>query len=350
MGSVDGVLELDQGVAVQAELVDTGGEVGLVEHAEHDLLAVDRRQNRDAQIEIFSRHAHAHAAVLRQPALGDVEVGHDLDARDHRRGKAFRRRLHIVQHAVDAVPDGETVLERLDVDVGRAHVEGVRDQQADQADDRRFRREVLQLLHVGVEGEFVDARFDVADHLALRRLAGAVQALQRSFEFRGNGDHRPHGAPGHHRECADRVFVGRVRHRERHLGVVFAQRQRPRLVQEAGTDTLLEDRKLGIARRIDQRQRELRRQRLGDVTLRDHAERHQQRAQPFAGLLLQAQSPFKRRRIELATLDQNLAYAFAYRNVHARKGLKLKGKPANHSTGRRCAVRGKRCKTRPYDN
>ena len=41
--------------------------------------------------------------ILRQPALGDVEVGHDLDARDHGGAKALGRGFDVVQNAVDAV-------------------------------------------------------------------------------------------------------------------------------------------------------------------------------------------------------------------------------------------------------
>ena len=47
------------------------------------------------------------------------------------------------------------------------------------------------------------------------------------------------------------------------------QRQRARLAQEARRDALLEDRELGIAGGVDQRQPELRGERLGDVALRD---------------------------------------------------------------------------------
>ena len=42
----------------------------------------------------------------------------------------LRRRLDLVQHAVDAVADDQPVLERLDVDVGGAHVERVGDDAA----------------------------------------------------------------------------------------------------------------------------------------------------------------------------------------------------------------------------
>ena len=155
--------------------------------------------------------------------------------------------------------------------------------------------------------EVVDARLDVADHLALRGLAGAVEALERGLELAWNRDHRLDGAAGDHLERADGVRVGRVGHRERDLGVVLAQRQHARLAQEARRHPLLEDRKLRIARRVDERQRELRGERVGDVALGDDAERDEQRAQALVRLLLEAQRTLERRRIELAALDQDLA-------------------------------------------
>ena len=106
-----------------------------------------------------------------------------LIARDHRGGEAARRRLDLVQHAVDAVADGEPVLERLDVDVGGAHLERVGDDERHEPDHRRLGREVLQLLDVGVERELVAALLDVADDLADRRAAGAVEALERGLEL-----------------------------------------------------------------------------------------------------------------------------------------------------------------------
>ena len=59
-------------------------------------------------------------AVLRDAALGDVDVGHDLQAADHAGLDALGRAHHLVQHAVDAVADAQVVLGRLDVDVRRA--------------------------------------------------------------------------------------------------------------------------------------------------------------------------------------------------------------------------------------
>ena len=42
-----------------------------------------------------------------------------------------------MEHAVDAEPDAQVVLGRLDVDVGRAVADRLRDEQVDELDDRR---------------------------------------------------------------------------------------------------------------------------------------------------------------------------------------------------------------------
>ena len=49
----------------------------------------------------------------------------------------FGRAHDLVQHAVDAEPDPQVVLGRLDVDVGRAVLHRLGDQQVDELDDRR---------------------------------------------------------------------------------------------------------------------------------------------------------------------------------------------------------------------
>jgi hypothetical protein len=217
---------------------------------------------------------------------------------------------------VHAIAHGETILEGLDVDVRRAHVERVGDEDAHEPDHRRFRGKVLQLLDVGIEVEVVHARLDVADDLALRGLAGAIQALERGFELAWNRHHRLHRAPGHHLKCADGVSVGGVRHRERHLGIVLAQREHACLAQESRRHALLEDRELGIARRIDERQRKLLGKRVGDVALRYDAKRHEKRAQALLRLLLEAKGALERRLVELAALDQDLAKSLANGGVH----------------------------------
>ena len=75
--------------------------VGMVATRKSIVLAVDR---------------DADAAVLRQPPLGDIEAGHDLDARDDRAAMCGGGVCRPRQHAVDAEADGKAALEGLDVD------------------------------------------------------------------------------------------------------------------------------------------------------------------------------------------------------------------------------------------
>ena len=152
-------------VLLEAQPLEVERHAALVENPHHHRLAVHRRHGRDAKVDLLALRAQTDAAVLRQPALGDVEIGHDLHARDHRGSKLARRRFDLVQDAVDPVTHDQAVFERLDVDVGGPRLERVGNDERDQPDHRRFGRQVLQLLNVGVEGEVV-ALLDVADERA----------------------------------------------------------------------------------------------------------------------------------------------------------------------------------------
>ncbi len=78
------------------------------------------------------------APVLRHAALGDVELRHDLEARDERRLELHRRLHHFLQRAVDAVAHADLVLEALEVDVRCALLHGVGQDGVDQLHDRRI--------------------------------------------------------------------------------------------------------------------------------------------------------------------------------------------------------------------
>ena len=96
----------------------------------------------DAEVDLLGRavvgEPDLDAAVLRQPLLGDVELGHDLQARRDRVAELHRRRHHVVENAVDAEPDAELLLVRLDVDVARALLDRGHQHQVHQPDDRRL--------------------------------------------------------------------------------------------------------------------------------------------------------------------------------------------------------------------
>ena len=137
-GLVDGVLEVLQRQLLEAELGHVELQVRLVEQAQHDLLAEDGRQNRDAEVHVLAgAELELDAAVLRQPPLGDVERRHDLDARGDGVLELERRLHDLFEHAVDAVADAEHLLVRLEMDVAGAPLHGAGEDGVDQPDDRR---------------------------------------------------------------------------------------------------------------------------------------------------------------------------------------------------------------------
>ncbi len=82
-----------------------------------------------------------HAAVLRQPLLGDVEVGHDLHARDDAGHHSARDRRGLAEHAVHAEAHAHLAAAvRLEVEVGGAVLHRLGDDRVDELDDRRVVR------------------------------------------------------------------------------------------------------------------------------------------------------------------------------------------------------------------
>ena len=68
-------------------------------------------------------------------AFGNVQVRHDLDARDHRQRQMLRRRRHFVKRAVHAVADAEFGFERLEMNVTRAVLHGLEQDQIHELHD-----------------------------------------------------------------------------------------------------------------------------------------------------------------------------------------------------------------------
>ena len=94
-----------------------------------------------------SAQRKADAPVLRQPPFGNIQIGHDLDARSHGQGQMLGRRRHFIQSAVHAIADFEFVLEWFKVNVTRAVLYRLIKHQVYKLDDRRFIRQVRQVRH-----------------------------------------------------------------------------------------------------------------------------------------------------------------------------------------------------------
>src|SRR5581483_3708679 len=115
------VLHARQHVIVEpeaAEVVEIT--CGMVEQAHDDAFAVERGQSGNANVYFAAENLQLYAPVLRQPALGDVELGHQLQAGDDGGLQLAGRVLLVEKHAIHTEADAELLLERLDVDVAGA--------------------------------------------------------------------------------------------------------------------------------------------------------------------------------------------------------------------------------------
>ena len=176
------------------------------------VLAVHRRHDRDAEVDRAAAHAQLEAAVLRHALLGDVELRHDLDARNDRAVVPLVDRVHrLVEHAVDPVLDDDDVLLRLDVDVRGAALDRVEDDRVDELDDRRGvlrdpvdREGLFALLVLG--HELHPELFGRLVEHALRGLA----LLQDVVDRRAAADLELQRQPGQKLQLVELHDVGRI--------------------------------------------------------------------------------------------------------------------------------------------
>ena len=121
----------------------------LVQQAQHHALAVPGRNRRYPDVDRLACHPQRDPAVLRQALLGDIELRHDLDARNDRGMQRARGLEQVAQGAIDSQSHDRARFERLDVDVGGAVPERLREQRVDQADQGRVVLAIQQVLDPG---------------------------------------------------------------------------------------------------------------------------------------------------------------------------------------------------------
>ena len=183
----------------------------LVEDAQHDTFAELRRQGRDAQVNLSSAQRDLDAPVLRDAALGDVEVGEHLQPRGDRQRQRAGRRRHFVERTIDAVADLELVLKRLEVDVRSLVADGLANHEIYKPDDRRLFRHRLDV--VGGEFAFVLREFARANFLQQVRDAGIVFAVMLAnldVDFLRVGQKQTNASAQGKSQVVHRVAVERI--------------------------------------------------------------------------------------------------------------------------------------------
>ncbi len=165
-----------------------------VEHAQHDGFAELRRQRGHAEVNRAVGHVITDATVLRQPPLGNVQVRHDFDARNHRQRQVLRRRRHFVKRAVHAVTDAKFVFKRFEMNVARAVLDGLKQDQVHELHDGRLVGQTFGLFGVIQRARLDDGalHFLVGTEFLedLRNIPGfllAVATVKRLFNFGGIG-------------------------------------------------------------------------------------------------------------------------------------------------------------------
>ena len=227
---------------------------------------------------------------MRQAALGDVQLRHDLEAGDDRQLQLDGRLHHLVEHAVHAVAVAEVRLVRLDVDVGGALLDRVQQDEVDQLDHGRVGGALLQVAEVG-DAALVMLDGDVAlveplHHLFVGGALLRVVLLQRLLDGLLAGDDDLDVVAGEELDVVDGVDVGGVAHRQDQRGAGAVDRNALVLLGDFLGD---EFHHLAVDVeffQVDGRNAVLLRKKIGELGLFDEAELREVVTDPAAGLLL----------------------------------------------------------------
>src|SRR6266849_622035 len=291
----NGFFELDQRFRLKAELGHVEPQVFFVQQPQHDLFAPQRRQRATAEVELLFAAANTHlqhdAAVLRQPLLADVQLGHDFKARRDGVFELHRRRHDRLEHTINSEADAEFLFVRLDMDVAGAPFHSVPKYDVHQLDHGSFVGGLFQLRQLHLL--FFRLQFDVALVQFRHRLHHGFKIffLGRSIGFVDAGldrtlrsDHRLNVEAGHELDVVHREHIGRIDHRDGERSSYAAQGKN--LITLGGFKrNQLDNRRINFKiREVDGRHAVLARKKVRDVLIREEAELHQCGAQ--AGVLL----------------------------------------------------------------
>ncbi|KDA51800.1 hypothetical protein L963_1607 [Leuconostoc mesenteroides subsp. cremoris T26] len=132
-----------------------------------DLFAEQRGQRAHAKIDLTLRtDLELHPAVLRNPLLGNIQARNHLDAGGQLVLDDRGRACDLAQFAIDAKAHAVLMFVGLEVDVRRAHAEGVEQHLVQEAHDRRifdFGRRGIVGLARSVRGHLVELELGADD-------------------------------------------------------------------------------------------------------------------------------------------------------------------------------------------
>src|SRR5581483_7718057 len=182
VGTPNKILEHRNLFAREAERGEVELDARPIENAHHHAFAEHGRDRRNAEVDVDAAHRDLDASILWQPALGDVELGHDLDAGSQRGAQSELEQLGGAQQAVDPVAHDQCFAVRFDVDVRGPSLDRIGNELIDQPYDRRLAGDVPQSLDVELAGVGSLCRLDAVNvgvGEQIERVEGLVEIGRR---------------------------------------------------------------------------------------------------------------------------------------------------------------------------
>ena len=153
VGDTDQLAELTIGLFPHTEASQVELHGPLVQDPHDKALAVDHRDDRDANVDFPTVDPELDSPVLGQSLLGDVQLGHDLQTRDNGSLETvdFRRHRLGLKDTVDAVTHDDPACLGFDVHVTGPSVDRLDEDLVDEPNHGGFLRLFAQLTAVGLE-------------------------------------------------------------------------------------------------------------------------------------------------------------------------------------------------------
>ena len=218
------VLEQAYGLRRATQLREASHRQARAQQTHHNVLAPDRREHAQADVDGSTVADIAKLAVLRPARLRQVEIRHDLDPLDDAAVARQRRPLHAPQRPVDPVSQVQLVLVRADVNVRRTR----RHRLADDLIHRRHNRLVVGPQHrVGSGVGRVRLRLVILVRPV--RSYERVRALDQGSKRDGLTDHRVDVRLEQASKPIDPLKIHRVDHAHGRQALEHEQRKRVKL-------------------------------------------------------------------------------------------------------------------------
>ena len=237
-------MEFFKGLSFEAQLGHVQAQIFLVQQPQDDLFAVKCRNCGHAEVQFLSlpfRLVLDHdAPVLRQALFRDVQFCHDLHAAGDSVLQTHGRRHNGLELSVNSKTHAQFRLIRLDVNVARAALHGIRKNQIHQLDDGSFFRRFFQCG--GVQFGFFCCKLqllvflDQVFHQVAEFLGVGGRAAIKARDGIPDGCFRSHDRfdveTRHELDVVHGEDVGGVRHGNRENGT--HARQRDDLIARSG--------------------------------------------------------------------------------------------------------------------